>query len=159
MTPTPAEKNVLTVLESCFKIAPGTEAALLELQRQFWPVATSQPGFISVEVGTIVNSSWLYFGVRFESKNQMDAWHRHPRHHRRRRGVLSRSDDARYPQGARRQPRSPRNLLDEIQDEVGNIVPPLGERRNSNRHDRQAMEEILTETPLGYLALEVARRR
>jgi len=80
MTPTPAEKNVLTVLESCFKIAPGMEAALLELQRQFWPVATSQPGFISVEVGTIVNSSWLYFGVRFESKNQMDAWHRHPRH-------------------------------------------------------------------------------
>ena len=80
MTPTPAEKNVLTVLESCFKIVPGMEAELAELQRRFWPVATSQPGFISVEVGTIVNSSWLYFGVRFESKNQMDAWHRHPGH-------------------------------------------------------------------------------
>ena len=80
MTSTSAEKNVLTVLESCFKIVPGVEAGLRELQRQFWPLATSQPGFISVEVGTIVNSDWLYFGVRCESKNQMDAWHRHPRH-------------------------------------------------------------------------------
>src|SRR3954447_13487260 len=64
MTPTPAEKNVLTVLESCFKIVPGMEAELAELQGRFWPVATSQPGFVSVQVGTIVN----------ESKNQMDAW-------------------------------------------------------------------------------------
>jgi heme-degrading monooxygenase HmoA len=80
MTPMPAEKNVLTVLESCFKIVPGMEAELAELQGRFWPVATSQPGFISVQVGTIVNSTWLYFGVRFESKNQMDAWHRHPGH-------------------------------------------------------------------------------
>ena len=80
MTPTPAEKNVLTVLESCFKIAPGMEAELAELQKQFWPVATSQPGFISVGIGPIVNSNWFYFGVRFASKNQMDAWHRHPRH-------------------------------------------------------------------------------
>jgi NAD(P)H dehydrogenase (quinone) len=30
MAPTPAEKNVLTVLESCFKIAPGMEAELAE---------------------------------------------------------------------------------------------------------------------------------
>ena len=73
MTPTPAEKSVLTVLESCFKIVPGMEAELVELQRRFWPVATSQPGFVSVQIGTIVNSTWLYFGVRFESKNQMDA--------------------------------------------------------------------------------------
>src|SRR4051794_11862688 len=80
MTPTPAEKNVLTVLESCFKIVPGMEAELAELQGRFWPVATSQPGFVSVQVGTIVNSTWLYFGVCFESKNQMDAWHRHPGH-------------------------------------------------------------------------------
>jgi heme-degrading monooxygenase HmoA len=80
MTPTAAEKNVLTVLESCFKVVPGMEAALVELQGKFWPIATSQPGFVSVEVGPIVNSDWLYFGVRFESKTQMDAWHRHPRH-------------------------------------------------------------------------------
>ena len=80
MTATPAEKNVLTVLESCFKIVPGMEAELAELQGRFWPVATSQPGFISVQVGTIVNSTWLYFGVRFESTNLMDAWHRHPDH-------------------------------------------------------------------------------
>jgi hypothetical protein len=73
MTPTPAEKNVLTVLESCFKVVPGMEAELVELQGRFWPLATSQPGFISVEVGNIVNSNWLYFGVRFASKNQMDA--------------------------------------------------------------------------------------
>ena len=46
MTPTSAEKNVLTVLESCFKIVPGMEAELAELQGRFWPVATSQPGFI-----------------------------------------------------------------------------------------------------------------
>jgi heme-degrading monooxygenase HmoA len=80
MTSAPPEKNVLTVLESCFKVVPGMEAELAELQRRFWPVATSQPGFVSVQVGTIVNSTWLYFGVRFASKNQMDAWHRHPRH-------------------------------------------------------------------------------
>lgn len=80
MARTPAEKNVLTVLESCFKIVPGMEAELAELQGRFWPVATSQPGFISVEVGTIVNSTWSYFGVRFRSKNEMDAWHRHPGH-------------------------------------------------------------------------------
>jgi antibiotic biosynthesis monooxygenase (ABM) superfamily enzyme len=73
-------KNVLTVLESCFKVVPGMEAELVELQGRFWPIATSQPGFISVQVGTIVNSTWLYFGVRFASKNQMDAWHRHPDH-------------------------------------------------------------------------------
>jgi hypothetical protein len=59
MTATPAEKTVLTVLESCFKIVPGIEAELVELQGRFWPVATSQPGFISVQVGTIVNSTWL----------------------------------------------------------------------------------------------------
>jgi hypothetical protein len=80
MAPTFAEKNVFTVLESCFKIAPGMEAELAELQRRFWPVATSQPGFVSVEVGTIVNSPWFYFGVRFASKFQMDAWHRDPGH-------------------------------------------------------------------------------
>ena len=57
ITPTPAEKNVLTVLESCFKIVPGMEAELVELQRRFWPVATSQPGFVSVQIGTIVNST------------------------------------------------------------------------------------------------------
>jgi heme-degrading monooxygenase HmoA len=80
MTTAPAEKNVLTVLESCFKIVPGMEAELVELQRRVWAVTTRQPGFISVQVGTIVNSTWIYFGVRFESKNQMDAWHRHPGH-------------------------------------------------------------------------------
>jgi heme-degrading monooxygenase HmoA len=91
MTPTPAEKNVLTVLESCFKIVPGMEAELAELQGRFWPLATSQPGFISVQVGTIVNSTWLYFGVRFASKIQMDAWHRHPEHQ-----VIQKMGYARY---------------------------------------------------------------
>jgi hypothetical protein len=59
MTATPAEKNVLTVLESCFKIVPGMEAELVELQGRLWPVATSQPGFISVQVGTIVKARTL----------------------------------------------------------------------------------------------------
>ena len=68
MTPTPAEKNVLTVLESCFKVVPGMEAELVEPRDGSGRVATSQPGFISVEVGTIVNSNWLYFGVQLREQ-------------------------------------------------------------------------------------------
>jgi heme-degrading monooxygenase HmoA len=80
MTPTPAEKQALTVLEAGFKIIPGKEADFFAVQGRMVPVGASQPGFISVQGGLIADSTWLYFGVRFESKTQMDAWHRHSGH-------------------------------------------------------------------------------
>lgn len=80
MTSTPAAKDSLTVLEAGFKIIPGKEAEFFEVQGKMMPVGASQPGFISVQGGPIANSTWLYFGVRFESKDQMDAWHHHSGH-------------------------------------------------------------------------------
>lgn len=75
-----AQDDALTVLEAGFKIIPGKEADFFAVQGRMVPVGASQPGFISVQGGLIADSTWLYFGVRFESKAQMDAWHRHSGH-------------------------------------------------------------------------------
>lgn len=80
MTPSPAEMQSLTVLEAGFKIIPGKEADFFAVQGRMVPIGASQPGFISVQGGLIADSSWLYFGVRFESKTQMDTWHHHQGH-------------------------------------------------------------------------------
>jgi heme-degrading monooxygenase HmoA len=80
MTSPSAQSQALTVLEAGFKIIPGKEADFFAIQGRMVPVGASQPGFISVQGGLIADSTWLYFGVRFESKAQMDAWHRHSGH-------------------------------------------------------------------------------
>ena len=49
---------------------------------------------------------------------------------------------------AARQARGERELLHEEVHEVWNIVPPLGEGRNPDRHHRETVEEILPEKPL-----------
>ena len=48
------------------------------------PVAMEQPGFVSVYGGPILKSTWLYFGARFSSRAQMNAWY----HHRGHQGVI-----------------------------------------------------------------------
>jgi heme-degrading monooxygenase HmoA len=70
----------LTVMEAGFKIRPGKEQEFLAAQNKMIPVGMSQPGFVSVYGGPIMGSSWLYFGVRFATQEQMDAWYRDPRH-------------------------------------------------------------------------------
>lgn len=72
--------NTFTVMEAGFKILPGKEVDFFALQNRMVPIAMSQPGFVSVYGGPILDSEWLYFGVRFESAEQMDAWHRTPAH-------------------------------------------------------------------------------
>ena len=68
------------VLEAGFKIIQGKEADFMASQAKMVPVAMQQDGFGAVYGGPILNSPWLYFGVRFDSEEQMDAWHLHPRH-------------------------------------------------------------------------------
>lgn len=70
----------LMVMEAGFKIIPGKESEFLAIQANMVPVAVGQPGFVSVYGGPILDSSWLYFGVRFDSQEQMNAWHHHRGH-------------------------------------------------------------------------------
>jgi heme-degrading monooxygenase HmoA len=79
MTTTKATGPV-TVLEAGFKMVPGKEADFLAFQGKMVPVAMEQDGFGAVYGGPILDSTWVYFGVRFDSAEQMDAWHHHPQH-------------------------------------------------------------------------------
>lgn len=72
--------DTVIVMEAGFKIIPGKERDFLAMQASMVPVATSQSGFVSVYGGPILDSEWLYFGVRFSSADQMDAWHHHSGH-------------------------------------------------------------------------------
>jgi heme-degrading monooxygenase HmoA len=74
------QNQSLTVMEAGFKIKPGQENEFLSIQAKMVPVGMEQSGFVEVYGGAIVNSTWLYFGVRFATQAQMDAWHNHPRH-------------------------------------------------------------------------------
>lgn len=70
----------LTVLESGFKIIPGKETDFLAFQAKVVALAVQQDGFRSVYGGPILNSTWLYFGARFDSEEQMNTWHAHRQH-------------------------------------------------------------------------------
>lgn len=70
----------LTVMEAGFKVIPGREARWEFFQGSMIPMGMSQPGFSAVYGGVIHHSDWLYFGVRFASQNEMEAWHQHPAH-------------------------------------------------------------------------------
>ncbi len=70
----------LTVMEAGFKVIPGMEARWAFFQGSMIPMSMSQPGFTAVYGGTIHDSSWLYFGVRFATQDDMEAWHQHPVH-------------------------------------------------------------------------------
>jgi heme-degrading monooxygenase HmoA len=70
----------LTIIESAFKIIPGRETDFLAFQASVIPLATAQDGFRSVYSGPIMDSSWVYFGARFENEELMNTWHEHPQH-------------------------------------------------------------------------------
>ena len=60
---------------------------------------------------------------------------------------------------ARREAHAGGDLLHEILDEFGDVLAPLGERGHADRHDRQAVEEVLAELAFGDRLGEVAARR
>ena len=70
----------VAVLESAFKIIPGKEANFLAYQATVVPLAMAQPGFRAGYSGPVWDSTWVYFGARFDSEEQMNAWHGEPQH-------------------------------------------------------------------------------
>jgi heme-degrading monooxygenase HmoA len=70
----------LTVLEAAFKIIPGKEPAFLAYQATVVPLAAAQPGFRAAYSGPVRDTTWVYFGARFDSEEQMNAWHGEPQH-------------------------------------------------------------------------------
>ena len=70
----------LTLLEAAFKILPGKEQDFFALQQKMVPVGSRQAGFLAVYGGLIQASNWLYFGVRFKTQAEMEAWHFRPQH-------------------------------------------------------------------------------
>ena len=68
------------VLEAAFKIIPGKETAFLAYQATVVPLAAAQPGFRAAYSGPVWDTTWVYFGARFDSEKQMDAWHGEARH-------------------------------------------------------------------------------
>ena len=79
MTATKAA-DPLAVLESGFRIIPGKETDFLAYQATVVPLAMEQDGFRSVYSGPVWDSTWVYFGARFDSEKQMNAWHGEPQH-------------------------------------------------------------------------------
>src|SRR3712207_8026864 len=53
--------------------------------------------------------------------------------------------------------RPPRSTLFPYTTLFRSVLAPLGQRRNSERHHAEAMEEVLAEAALGDLGLQVAR--
>jgi heme-degrading monooxygenase HmoA len=70
----------LAVLEAAFKIIPGKETAFLAYQASVVPLAAAQPGFRAAYSGPVRDTTWVYFGARFDSEEQMNAWHGEPQH-------------------------------------------------------------------------------
>jgi heme-degrading monooxygenase HmoA len=70
----------LAVLEAAFKIIPGKETAFLAYQASVVPLAAAQPGFRAAYSGPVRDTTWVYFGARFDSEEQMNAWHGEPEH-------------------------------------------------------------------------------
>jgi uncharacterized protein (DUF302 family) len=64
----------LAVLEAAFKIIPGKETDFLAYQASVVPLAAAQPGFRAAYSGPVWDSTWVYFGARFDSEEQMNAW-------------------------------------------------------------------------------------
>jgi len=72
--------TALMVMEAGFKIIAGKETEFLAMQAKMVPLGASQPGFVAVYGGPILDSDWLYFGVRFASESDMELWQQHPQH-------------------------------------------------------------------------------
>jgi heme-degrading monooxygenase HmoA len=72
--------GALAVLEAAFKIIPGKETDFLAYQATVVPLAAAQPGFRAAYSGPVRDTTWVYFGARFDSEEQMNAWHGEARH-------------------------------------------------------------------------------
>jgi antibiotic biosynthesis monooxygenase (ABM) superfamily enzyme len=70
----------LVVLEAAFKIIPGKETDFLAYQATAVTLAMAQDGFQAAYSGPVWDSTWVHFGARFDSEEQMNAWHGEPRH-------------------------------------------------------------------------------
>jgi heme-degrading monooxygenase HmoA len=79
MTATKAT-DPLVVLESAFRIIPGKVPDFLAYQATVVPIAMAQPGFRAAYSGPVWDSTWVYFGARFDTEEQMNAWHGEARH-------------------------------------------------------------------------------
>ena len=58
-----------------------------------------------------------------------------------------------------RQARGGAEALDEVVDQLGNVLAPLGQPRHAHRHHVQAVEQVLAEAAGGDLLAQVARGR
>ena len=79
MTGTKATGPV-AVLEAAFKIIPGKETDFQAYQANVVPLAAAQPGFRAAYFGPVRDTTWVYFGARFDSEEQMNAWHDERQH-------------------------------------------------------------------------------
>ena len=79
MTATEATGH-LAVLEAAFKIIPGQETDFQPFQAKVVPLAAAQPGFRTAYFGPVRDTTWVYFGARFDSDEQMNAWHGERQH-------------------------------------------------------------------------------
>jgi heme-degrading monooxygenase HmoA/uncharacterized protein (DUF302 family) len=70
----------IAVLEAAFKIIPGKEIDFLAYQASVVPLAAAQSGFRSAYSGPVRDTTWVYFGARFDSEEQMDEWHGERQH-------------------------------------------------------------------------------
>jgi heme-degrading monooxygenase HmoA len=72
--------QTLTVMEAGFKLGRGHDDEFWNMNIKTIGIAAQEPGFVSVVGGPIADSSWLYFGVTFDTPQAMDAWHHHEKH-------------------------------------------------------------------------------
>jgi heme-degrading monooxygenase HmoA len=79
MTATTATGS-LVVLEAAFRIIRGRETDFLAYQATVVPLAMKQDGFRAAYSGPVRDSTWVYFGARFDSEEQMNAWHGERQH-------------------------------------------------------------------------------
>jgi hypothetical protein len=68
------------VLEAAFKIIPGKETDFQPFQAKVVPLAAAQPDFRAAYFGPVRDTTWVYFGARFDSEEQMNAWHGERQH-------------------------------------------------------------------------------
>ena len=80
MTTSGTIPQTLTVMEAGFKLGRGHEDEFWNMNIKTIGIAAQRPGFVSVVGGPIADSSWLYFGVTFDTPQAMDDWHHHEKH-------------------------------------------------------------------------------
>jgi heme-degrading monooxygenase HmoA len=79
MTATTATGS-LVVLEAAFRIIRGRETDFLAYQATVVLLAMKQDGFRAAYSGSVRDSTWVYFGARFDSEEHMNAWHGERQH-------------------------------------------------------------------------------